>query len=92
MPEIPGPLRVVIRADASIPMGSGHIMRSLTVADALRRRGIGVNVHDIPVHTQPYCQVLGFAEGDYPEAERYYREAISLPLSGLAEAEQDFEE
>jgi dTDP-4-amino-4,6-dideoxygalactose transaminase len=34
----------------------------------------------IPVHTQPYDQALGFTEGDYPEAERYYREAISLPL------------
>jgi dTDP-4-amino-4,6-dideoxygalactose transaminase len=50
-----------------------------------------VNVHDLPVHTQPYYQAQGFAEGDYPEAERYYREAISLPLyPGLAETEQDF--
>jgi len=47
-------------------------------------------VHYIPVHTQPYDQALGLAEGDYPEAERYYREAISLPLyPGLTEAEQD---
>ncbi len=50
------------------------------VFEALRQRGIGVNVHYIPVHTQPYYQALGFTEGDYPEAERYYREAISLPL------------
>ncbi len=61
------------------------------VFEALRQRGIGVNVHYIPVHTQPYYRALGFAEGDDPEAERYYREAISLPLyPGLAEAEQDF--
>jgi UDP-4-amino-4,6-dideoxy-N-acetyl-beta-L-altrosamine transaminase len=60
------------------------------VFEALRQKGIGVNVHYIPVHTQPYYRALGFAEGDYPEAERYYREAISLPLyPGLAEAEQD---
>ncbi len=60
------------------------------VFEALRQRGIGVNVHDLPVHTQPYDQALGFAGGDYPEAERYYREAISLPLyPGLIEAEQD---
>ena len=45
-----------------------------------RQPGIGVNVHYIPVHTQPYYRAMGFAEGDYPEAERYYREAISLPL------------
>lgn len=61
------------------------------VFEALRQRGIGVNVHYIPVHTQPYYRAMGFAEGDYPEAERYYREAISLPLyPGLTEAEQNF--
>ena len=47
-------------------------------------------MHDLPVHTQPYYQALGLAEGDDPQAERYYREAISLPLyPGLTEAEQD---
>jgi dTDP-4-amino-4,6-dideoxygalactose transaminase len=46
-------------------------------------------VHYIPVHTQPYYQAMGFAEGDYPEAERYYREAISLPLyPGLTDRTQ----
>lgn len=48
--------------------------------DFLRRNGIGVNLHYIPVHTQPYYQQFGFAEGDYPAAEQYYREAISLPM------------
>jgi UDP-4-amino-4,6-dideoxy-N-acetyl-beta-L-altrosamine transaminase len=50
------------------------------VFEALRTTGIGVNVHYIPVHTQPYYQQLGFQEGDFPESERYYQEAISLPL------------
>ncbi|MEZ9713372.1 UDP-4-amino-4,6-dideoxy-N-acetyl-beta-L-altrosamine transaminase [Vibrio cyclitrophicus] len=60
------------------------------VFDALRERGIGVNLHYIPVHTQPYYQDMGFAEGDYPESERYYREAISLPMfHGMSEAQQD---
>lgn len=60
------------------------------VFEALRQRGIGVNVHYIPVHTQPYYRALGFAEGDYPQAEQYYREAISLPLyPTLTEVEQD---
>ena len=47
----------------------------------LRQQGIGVNLHYIPVHTQPYYRQLGFRAGDYPEAEKYYAEAISLPLS-----------
>jgi UDP-4-amino-4,6-dideoxy-N-acetyl-beta-L-altrosamine transaminase len=50
------------------------------VFELLRDQGIGVNLHYIPVHTQPYYQNMGFSEGDYPETERYYREAISLPL------------
>ncbi len=56
----------------------------------LREGGIGVNLHYIPVHTQPYYAALGFRPGDYPEAERYYAEAISLPMfHGLTEAQQD---
>lgn len=47
---------------------------------ALRAAGIGVNLHYIPVHLQPYYRALGFGPGDFPEAERYYSEAISLPL------------
>ncbi|BCG63025.1 MAG: hypothetical protein methR_P0712 [Methyloprofundus sp.] len=46
----------------------------------LREMGVGVNVHYIPVHLQPYYQNLGFKPGDFPEAEGYYQEAISLPL------------
>jgi UDP-4-amino-4,6-dideoxy-N-acetyl-beta-L-altrosamine transaminase len=48
--------------------------------EALRAAGIGVNLHYIPVHTQPYYRDLGFAPGMFPEAERYYAEAISLPM------------
>lgn len=60
------------------------------VFDALRERGIGVNLHYIPVHTQPYYQDLGFTEGDFPESEQYYREAISLPMfHGMTEAQQN---
>ena len=50
------------------------------VFEALRQHGIGVNLHYIPVHTQPYYQRMGFKAGDYPQAERYYAEAISLPM------------
>ena len=60
------------------------------VFDALRAQGIGVNLHYIPVHTQPYYQRMGFATGDFPEAERYYSEAISLPMfQTLSRAEQE---
>lgn len=59
------------------------------VFEGLRAAGIGVNLHYIPLHLQPYYRKLGFAEGDFPEAERYYAEAISLPLFPLlSEAQQ----
>jgi len=58
------------------------------VFEGLRAAGIGVNLHYIPVHLQPYYRDLGFEEGDFPEAERYYAEAISLPLYPLLSDEQ----
>ncbi|HYD79816.1 MAG TPA: UDP-4-amino-4,6-dideoxy-N-acetyl-beta-L-altrosamine transaminase [Paucimonas sp.] len=60
------------------------------VFDELRQRGIGVNLHYIPLHLQPYYRRFGFRAGDFPEAEQYYREAISLPLFfGLTDDMQD---
>ena len=60
------------------------------VFEALRALGIGVNLHYIPVHRQPYYERLGFKQGHYPEAEQYYAEAISLPMyPGLTRDEQD---
>lgn len=60
------------------------------IVRALHEAGINVNVHYIPVHTQPYYQALGFRHGDFPEAESYYQEAISLPMyTALNEADQD---
>ena len=61
-----------------------------TVYGALRTSGIGVNVHYIPVHTQPYYRALGFSAGDFVEAERYYSEALTLPLfPKLSDVQQD---
>jgi UDP-4-amino-4,6-dideoxy-N-acetyl-beta-L-altrosamine transaminase len=54
--------------------------RRKEVFESLRQRGIGVNVHYIPVYLQPYYRRLGFATGYCPEAERYYANAMSLPL------------
>jgi UDP-4-amino-4,6-dideoxy-N-acetyl-beta-L-altrosamine transaminase len=59
------------------------------VFDDMRRAGVGVNLHYIPVHTQPYYERLGVTRGSCPEAEQYYAEAISLPMyPGLSEADQ----
>jgi UDP-4-amino-4,6-dideoxy-N-acetyl-beta-L-altrosamine transaminase len=60
------------------------------VFDRLRAAGVGVNVHYIPVHWQPYYQALGFSRGQFPQAEAHYAQAISLPLFPLlSEARQD---
>ena len=62
----------------------------LQVFEALRARDIIVNLHYIPVHTQPYYQKMGFTVGQFPEAERYYAEAISIPMYPImSEAQQD---
>lgn len=45
-----------------------------------REVGLNLQVHYIPVHTQPYYQELGYKWGDYPNAERFYEHCISLPL------------
>ncbi|MGF6591398.1 UDP-4-amino-4,6-dideoxy-N-acetyl-beta-L-altrosamine transaminase [Pseudomonas sp. 2835] len=60
------------------------------VFESLREQGIGVNLHYIPVHTQPYYTAMGFARGDFPEAEAYYRDAISIPMfQTMSESQQD---
>jgi UDP-4-amino-4,6-dideoxy-N-acetyl-beta-L-altrosamine transaminase len=58
------------------------------VFDALRKGGIGVNLHYIPVHLQPFYKQMGFSAGDYPESEQYYQEAISLPMYSTLSFEQ----
>ena len=69
----------VVRVDAS---------RRRAVFDGLRALDIGVNVHYIPVHTQPYYRRLGTTSGRFPEAEGYYAEAISLPMYATLEERQ----
>lgn len=59
-----------------------------SVFEALRAAGIGVNVHYIPIHTQPYYQQLGFDWGDFPVAEDFYERIISLPMFPELTAEQ----
>jgi UDP-4-amino-4,6-dideoxy-N-acetyl-beta-L-altrosamine transaminase len=61
------------------------------IFDKLRKNDIGVNLHYIPVHTQPYYKKLGFEQGQFPIAESYYRDAISIPLFHVMTNEQQNE-
>lgn len=71
-------------------LGDTHATH-LSVFERMRSAGIGVNLHYIPVYRHPYYARLGFSAGYCPEAERYYAEAISLPMyPGLAQADQDY--
>jgi UDP-4-amino-4,6-dideoxy-N-acetyl-beta-L-altrosamine transaminase len=61
------------------------------VFEELREAGIGVNLHYIPIHLQPFYQKLGFRSGDFPEAEKYYHRAMTLPLfPHITDEEMDF--
>ena len=75
-----------------IRLKTGEIKKShRQVFEELRKSGIGVNLHYIPVHLQPYYQQRGFCAGSFPQAEQYYHEAISLPMYYLlSEAEQNY--
>jgi len=51
------------------------------IFDVLRAENIGVNVHYMPLHLQPFYQrEFGYSQGDFPKAERYYERAITLPI------------
>lgn len=63
----------------------------LEVFKDMREAGILVNLHYIPVHLQPYYQEMGFEKGQFPEAEQYYKEAISLPMFPTLSYEQQQE-
>ncbi|MGH8443589.1 MAG: UDP-4-amino-4,6-dideoxy-N-acetyl-beta-L-altrosamine transaminase [Nevskiaceae bacterium] len=89
------PLRLPEEPDGASSAWHLYVVR---FEDAARRRpafealaadGIDCQVHYYPLHLQPYYRQAGFAPGDFPEAERHYREALSLPLfPALTEADQ----
>jgi UDP-4-amino-4,6-dideoxy-N-acetyl-beta-L-altrosamine transaminase len=74
-----------------IQIQTGKVKRTRKeIFETLRKNNIGVNVHYIPVHTQPYYENIGFKKGDYPNAESYYKGAISIPIfQGLTIEMQD---
>jgi UDP-4-amino-4,6-dideoxy-N-acetyl-beta-L-altrosamine transaminase len=75
----------IIKLSENSPIGRKELY------DGLKANNIGVNVHYIPVHLQPYYKNIGFSEGDFPEAERFYKNAISIPLHpNLSIDEQDY--
>jgi UDP-4-amino-4,6-dideoxy-N-acetyl-beta-L-altrosamine transaminase len=60
------------------------------VFERLRAAGIGVNVHYIPIHLQPFYRNLGFAPGAFPAAEKFYSRALTLPLfPALSDRQQE---
>lgn len=61
------------------------------IFESLREAGIGVNVHYIPVHMQPFYQNMGFNEADFPNAVEYYKRAISLPMFSTLTDEQQLD-
>lgn len=74
---------VQLRDDAPLKRGA--------LFDLLRSDGLGINVHYIPVHLQPYYQNLGFKKGDFPASETYYEKTITLPIfASLTNEQQDF--
>lgn len=73
-----------------VRLKDGGLCRHREVFNALRAQGVGVNLHYIPVHTQPFFRNMGFEDGDFPNAEAYYERAISLPMyATLKDHEQD---
>lgn len=60
------------------------------IFESLREQGVGVNLHYIPVHTQPYYERMGFVSEDFPRSVEYYREAISIPMfQTMSDEQQD---
>jgi len=59
-----------------------------TLFEYMRAQGIGVNVHYIPVHTHPFYKQKGFKIGDFPNSEKFYQNAISLPIFSSIDARQ----
>jgi dTDP-4-amino-4,6-dideoxygalactose transaminase len=92
------PLRLPLALDDRSPswhlyaveIGEDCPVDRATAFSRLRHAGIGVNVHYLPIHLQPYYRKLGFAEGMFPAAEAYSRRALSIPLfPAMTQRQQD---
>lgn len=59
-----------------------------SVITGMREQGIIAHLHYIPIHLQPYYQALGFSDGDFPNAETYYKQAVTIPLHPTMTADE----
>jgi len=59
-----------------------------SVITGMREQGIIAHLHYIPIHLQPYYQALGFSDGDFPNAESYYKQAVTIPLHPTMTADE----
>lgn len=59
-----------------------------SVIAGMREQGIIAHLHYIPIHLQPYYQALGFSDGDFPNAESYYKQAVTIPLHPTMTADE----
>jgi dTDP-4-amino-4,6-dideoxygalactose transaminase len=82
-----------------VPEGVGHAYHLYVITtanrkalyDFLRGNGVFAQIHYIPMHTMPYYRSLGFKQGDFPKAEKYYQECLSLPMyPSLSDEDQDY--
>ena len=74
-----------------IQIAKGTSFNRRELFDWLQKSGVLANVHYIPIHLQPFYLQMGFKSGDFPNAEAYYENTISLPLYvGLTEYDQDY--
>lgn len=70
-------------------LGANYQSQQLRVFNYLRDNGIGVNLHYIPIHIQPYYSQMGFKPEDFPNSLAYYKEVITLPLfPGMSDTQQ----
>jgi UDP-4-amino-4,6-dideoxy-N-acetyl-beta-L-altrosamine transaminase/dTDP-4-dehydrorhamnose reductase len=67
---------------------AGKGLTRLDLFNKLRSDGILVNIHYIPIYQQPYYQIIGYDSNDFLESEKYYEEAISLPIHTLLTVEE----
>lgn len=73
-----------------IRLSGASIAEKARAFEALKVRGVGVNLHYMPVYLQPYYRALGFTSGHCPNAETYYAEAITIPLfAAMTDAQQE---
>ena len=56
----------------------------------LRNNNIAVNLHYIPVHLHPYYEKLGFKKNDFPIAEKFHKEEISIPMYAILQDEHQY--